>query len=184
MLVLGISGSLRTDSYNTRLLRAAAAKLPPWARMVLWDELVEIPPFNEDRETGPVAAALGRLRHHIAMADAVLFATPEYNGSFPGQLKNALDWASRPPQSNPLRGKPAAVVGSSTGLFGAVWAQADLRRVLGVIGADVLDVELPVGQAHEAFSPRGDLIEPSLDEALADIVATLTVRRAVPAHAA
>jgi chromate reductase, NAD(P)H dehydrogenase (quinone) len=170
MLVLGISGSLRSDSHNTRLLRAAASKLPPGARMVHWDELVAIPPFSEDREALPAPAALRRLRHQMSVADAVLFATPEYNGSFPGQLKNALDWASRPLHRNPLRGKPVAVIGASTGLFGAVWAQADLRRVLGVIGAQVLDAELPLGQADQAFSLRGDLLDPDQDAAIAALV--------------
>jgi chromate reductase len=173
MATLGLAGSLRRDSYNLRLLRAAAAKLPPGERMEVWDELAAVPPFDEDAEHAPAPAAVARLRAAVAAADAVIISTPEYNGSIPGQLKNALDWLSRPLDATPLRAKPVAVMGASTGLFGAVWAQADLRRVLGVIGADVVDVELPVGSAHEAFGDDGALLEPGLDAALAELVGTL-----------
>jgi chromate reductase len=173
MLILGISGSLRRDSHNARLLRAAARKLPPWARLCVWDELAAIPPFNEDHEAWPPDPAVRRLRGAIALADAVLISTPEYNASFPGQLKNALDWVSRPYDTNPLRGRAVAVVGASTGLFGAVWAQADLRRVLARIGAVVLDEELPVGRAAGAFNLRGDLHEADADAALGALMAEL-----------
>ena len=118
--VLGISGSLRRDSFNTRLLAAAADGLPDDVELVRWDGLADVPPFDEDAEAGPAPAAVADLRAAIADADAVLFATPEYNGSVPGQLKNALDWVSRPYATNPLRNTPAAVVGASTGGFGAV----------------------------------------------------------------
>jgi chromate reductase len=116
------------------------------------------------------------LREAIADADGVLIATPEYNGSIPGVLKNALDWASRPFPDSALKGKPVAVVGASTGLFGAVWAQAEVRKVLGVIGADVLDGELPVGQAANAFDGNGRLAEPELHDALAELVGVLAAR--------
>ena len=96
------------------------------------------------------------------MADALIFATPEYNASIPGQLKNALDWASRPFPDNVLRGKPVAVVGASTGLFGAVRAQAELRKVLATAGANVLDDELPVGMACDAFDHDLRLIDREL----------------------
>ena len=187
MRILGLSGSRRRDSYNTRLLRAAAAKLPPGARLVVFEELAAVPPFDEDAEHGPAPAAVQRLRDELAAADGVLLATPEYNGSIPGQLKNALDWASRPYDQTPLRGLPAAVVGASTGLFGAVWAQADLRRILERTGTRVVGDELPVGQADTAFSLRGDLLDPDADAALAIIVDALVAearaRRALPAAA-
>jgi chromate reductase, NAD(P)H dehydrogenase (quinone) len=148
MLVLGISGSLRAGSFNTALLRAAAEQLPAAARMRIYPDLALIPPYSEESEApSPVSA----LRAAIEDADALLIATPEYNASIPGQLKNALDWASRPYPDNALRRKPVAVVGASTGLFGAVWAQAELRKVLATAGADVLDDELPVGSAFDAF---------------------------------
>ena len=154
MRILGLSGSLRRDSHNTRLLRGVATLLPEGAGLELFGQLAAIPPFSEDDEhqTPPAVAAL---KAAIAGADAVIVATPEYNASIPGVLKNALDWASRPVADNPLRGKPAAVIGASTGLFGAVWAQAETRKVLTTIGARVLDRELPVGQANEALGENG-----------------------------
>jgi chromate reductase len=152
--VLGISGSLRADSLNTALLHEAVALLPTDVSVELWDGLKAVPPFDETDEQGPVPVAVAELRHAIARADAVVVATPEYNGSVPGQLKNALDWVSRPFATNPLRGKPVLVVGSSTGSFGALWAQADLRRVLGTIGARVLESGIAVPRAHEGLPPE------------------------------
>jgi chromate reductase len=154
MRILGLSGSLRRDSHNTRLLAGARTLLPSGVELIVFDELAAIPPYNEDdeHETPPAVAAL---KAAIAAADAVLVATPEYNGSIPGVLKNALDWVSRPVADTPLRGKPTAVVGASTGLFGAVWAQADARKVLSTIGARVVDRELPVAQADEALGADG-----------------------------
>src|SRR5918997_900928 len=147
MRVLGISGSLRRDSHNTELLRAAATLLPSGVEFVLYDGLREIPAFDADEERTPPPAVV-ELSEQIAAADAVLFATPEYNHSVPGHLKNALDWISRPLATSPLRNKPVAVIGASTGMFGAVWAQAELRKVLGATGARVAEVELAVGHAH------------------------------------
>lgn len=170
MLVLGISGSLRSGSYNRRLLAAAARGLPPGVAFEDWTGLERVPPFSEDRQQGPAPAAVSELRSALARADAVLIATPEYNHSIPGQLKNALDWASRPPGRSVLKGKPAAVIGASTSLFGAVWAQAELRKVLGAVGARVVDEELPVAWAHEAFGADGSLRDPELADRLAAIV--------------
>jgi len=183
MRVLGLSGSLRRDSHNRALLRAAAALLPPGAELVEWDRIAELPAYDEDLDTAPVPEPVRALRAAVADADAILIATPEYNASLPGALKNALDWVSRPFATNPLRGKPAAVVGASTGLFGAVWAQAEARKVLSTIGAEVLERELPVGQAHDAWADDGTLHDPELRAALAGIVGEL-VERAEPAVAA
>lgn len=174
MRVLGISGSLRADSHNTRLLHAAAELLPAGVTLEVWGGLAAVPPYDEDadgREPAPLAVLA--LRRALAKADAVLFATPEYNGSIPGQLKNALDWASRPFATNPLRRKPVAVVGASTGLFGAVWAQAELRKVLGTMGATVVEEDLPVPMAHDAFAADGRLVEDAQHQALAALVARL-----------
>ena len=151
--VLGLSGSLRHGSYNTLLLRAAAELLTPDGELELWRSLKDVPPFDEDDEAAAPHLAVARLRRAVARADAILIATPEYNSSLPGQLKNALDWLSRPYASNPLRDKPVAVIGASAGMFGAVWAQAETRRVLSAIGARVLDRELPVGSASSRI-PR------------------------------
>src|SRR5204863_4509363 len=115
----------------------------------------------------PRPASVSRLGSAIDAADAILFSTPEYNSSIPGQLKNALDWVSRPVATNALRNKPVAVVGASTGAFGAVWAQAELRKVLAALGARVLDVELPVAQAHTRFDEAG-LTDDEVRTALAD----------------
>jgi len=168
--LLGLSGSLREGSYNRRLLGAAAAELPHGVSLDLFEQLGDISAY---REGSPAPAAVEALRETIAGADGVLIATPEYNSSIPGLLKNALDWASRPWPDNCLRGKPVAVVGASTGLFGAVWAQAELRKVLTYIGAEVIDSELPVGQAHEAFTPDGRLGDSRLRSGLAGVVTEL-----------
>jgi chromate reductase, NAD(P)H dehydrogenase (quinone) len=175
MRVLGISGSLRHESHNSALLRAAAERLPAGAELVPFERLGEIPPYDEDVEVEGVPEVVRDLREAIRGADAVLIATPEYNHSIPGQLKNALDWASRPAGESSLNGTPAAVIGASTGMFGAVWAQAELRKVLGAMGGRVLEAELPV--AHAAELRHGDRLElepeqsERLDEILAELVA-------------
>jgi chromate reductase, NAD(P)H dehydrogenase (quinone) len=174
--ILGISGSLRSGSHNTALLRAAAHSLPPEAELEVFDGLRDLPPYDADLDVEPADEAVARLREAIADADGVLISTPEFNGSIPGVLKNALDWASRPFPDNALKGKPVAVVGASTGLFGAVWAQADVKKVLGIIGADVLDGELPVGQAGGAFGEDGHLLDPDMRDALDELVGVLAAR--------
>lgn len=179
MRILAISGSLRADSWNTTLLRAAAELLPSGADFVLHEGLETIPPFDEDDEHDP-HGAVHALRDAIRSADALLVATPEYNHSIPGQLKNAVDWVSRPVSDTAFRGKPAAVVGASTGLFGAVWAQAELRKALGAAGAVVLDRELPVGQASQHFDHEGRLTTPELRDELASMLIAL-VAAAQPA---
>jgi chromate reductase, NAD(P)H dehydrogenase (quinone) len=174
MRVLGISGSLRRDSHNTVLLRAAGEIVEDHGfEFEVFDGLKAIPPYDEDDDIGDGPAAVAHLRQAIADADAVLFATPEYNSSIPGVLKNAVDWASRPIATNPLRNKPVAVIGASIGMFGAVWAQAELRKVLAATGARVTEVELAVGHAHEHIDAGGRLIDPAQEEALRDSVGVL-----------
>lgn len=165
MRVLGISGSLREGSHNTRLLRAAGRLLPEHAELQMFERLAAIPPYSEDREH-ELPPAVAELMAAIAESDAVLIATPEYNASIPGTLKNALDWVSRPIATTPLKAKPVAVIGASTGLFGAVWAQAELRKVLSTIGARVVDRELPIGQADDALGSDGVPLERDVREAL------------------
>src|SRR4051812_47417362 len=169
MKVLGLSGSLRSGSHNSRLLRAAADLLPPGAELVAYEGLKTIPPYDKDDEAAG-HEAVDALRAAIEDADAVLVATPEYNHSLPGQLKNALDWLSRPLADSPLREKPVAVIGASTGMFGAVWAQAEARKVLAAIGANVLDRELPVGFADDALDGA---LDEDLERELAELVAEL-----------
>ena len=153
MRVLGISGSLRDDSYNTQLLRSAGELIEAeGADFLVYDELKQIPPYDQDEDVDAGPEAVARLRAAVAAADAVLFSTPEYNSSIPGVLKNAVDWLSRPLTTNPLRNKPVAVIGASTGMFGAVWAQAELRKVLAATGARVIEGEVPVGHAQSRFA--------------------------------
>jgi chromate reductase, NAD(P)H dehydrogenase (quinone) len=176
--VLGISGSLRRDSHNTRLLRAAGHLVEEQGGAYeVYDGLKAIPPYDEDDDIGDGPAAVADLRQAIAHADALLFATPEYNSSIPGVLKNAVDWASRPPAASALRNKPVAVIGASTGMFGAVWAQAELRKVLGATGARVTEVELAVGHAAEHLDPEGYPAEPTQLEALRDSILVLLGER-------
>jgi chromate reductase len=171
--ILGLSGSLRRGSHNTALLRAAAQVTPRGVALDLYEQLRYVPPFDEDVEAAGTPPAVTELRDRVAAADALLIATPEYNSSVPGQLKNAVDWLSRPPHAGPLVDKPVAVVGASAGLFGAVWAQADLRKVLGAAGAHVIEGELPVAVADEAIATDGALRRDGDRERLVTMVARL-----------
>jgi chromate reductase len=172
MKILAISGSLRSGSHNTALLRAAAEEAPRNVELELWEGLKEIPPFDEDDEAD-LAPAVEAFRHAVRDADAVLIATPEYNASIPGQLKNALDWVSRPIAENPFRNVPTAVVGASTGAFGGVWAQAELRKVLGILGARVVEGEVALPHAGEQFDEGGRLVHQETREQLAELLADL-----------
>jgi len=179
MKILGISGSLRRDSYNTALLHNVPLGLE------LWDGLKSIPPYDEDDDIEPAPPAVAEMRAAVAGADAILFATPEYNASVPGQLKNAIDWLSRPFATSVLRNRPVAVVGASTGAFGAVWAQAELRKVLATAGARVVEGDVAVGHAHERFDANGVLTDANLREQLQEVVDALvtevSLREAVAA---
>jgi chromate reductase len=175
MKILGISGSLRAASHNTALLRAAAELTPTGVELELYEDLESLPPYNEDRDTDLPPAEVQRLRTAIHGADAVMIATPEYNTTMPGQLKHAVDWASRPygPDSA-LWGKPVAAVGASVTDYGAMWAQDHVRRALGIAGARVLDTELAVAHADELFEADGRLTDPETRERLAELVQNLT----------
>jgi chromate reductase, NAD(P)H dehydrogenase (quinone) len=179
MRILGISGSLRRGSHNRRLLRAAGDALPPGVDLVEWEGLAGLPAFDEDLESTP-PEPVQEFLDAVEDADALLIATPEYNASLPGALKNAIDWASRPFPDNVLRDKPSAVIGASTGLFGAVWAQAEARKTLKASGAHVLESELPVGMADGAFDENGGLADPDLAARLNDVVSDLVREVAAP----
>ena len=175
MRILGISGSLRRDSYNTALLRHAGELFEAeGAQFTLYTGLRDIPPFDEDQEIN-APETVERLRASIAKADGVFFVTPEYNSSIPGVLKNALDWVSRPIATNTIRNKPVAVIGVSTGGFGAVWSQAELRKVLSAMGARVVDGEVAVGHAMDRFDSLGRLNDPNLEEQVREVVLQLLV---------
>ncbi|HEX2467993.1 MAG TPA: NADPH-dependent FMN reductase [Solirubrobacterales bacterium] len=174
MRVLGISGSLRRASHNTQLLRRVGELLPPSAELDVYAGLKAIPPYDADDDNHEHPhGVVAHLRKSITDADAILIATPEYNGSIPGVLKNAVDWASRPAGQSVLRYKPVAVIGASTGQFGGVWAQAELRKVLGIIGARVIGRELPVARADSAFDEAGRLVDPHLEQELSEILTDL-----------
>lgn len=173
MKVLGISGSLRRDSFNSALLRAAAERLPAGVELVPYERLREIPPYDADDEAAGVPAVVEELRDEVRGADAVLIATPEYNHSLPGQLKNALDWISRPAGKSALMGKPAAAIGASTGMFGAVWAQAEARKVLSALGGRVVEGELPVPRAQDGYTDGRLELTPEQSEQLSEILAEL-----------
>jgi chromate reductase, NAD(P)H dehydrogenase (quinone) len=182
MRILAVSGSLRADSFNTSLVRAASEAAPEGVEVELFDPagLAALPLYDQDLDNGDVPQSVERLRTAWASADAILFATPEYNGSIPGGLKNAVDWASRPRQEAALMNKTVAVIGASTGQFGAMWAQADLRKVLGMAGARVVGDELPVTHAHEKFDSSGRSLDGELFERLRLLLETL-VAEAIPA---
>ena len=159
MQILGIAGSLRSDSVNAKLLQLAADTLPDGIDFAVWEGLRDVPPFDADTEETPSVAVAG-LRSAVAAADAVLIATPEYNGSVPGTLKNALDWGSRPGATSAFRGKPVAVIGASPGAFGGVWAHEETRKVLGIMGARVVDAGMSLGKAPERLAePDEELVE-------------------------
>ncbi len=183
MRILAVSGSVREHSFNTSLLRAAAEAAPEGVELELWEGLGDLPIYDQDLEDGEVPESVPRLREEWSAADAILFATPEYNGSVPGGLKNAIDWASRPQRFWPdgtgsagavsshqfesaLTNKTVAVVGASIGQFGALWAQQDLKRILGVAGARVVGTEIPVARAHERIDPQGRLLDGEVFEQL------------------
>jgi chromate reductase len=176
--LLGIAGSLRSGSLNRELLRRALAAAPEDVEVEVWDGLRDVPPYDQDLEHDE-PAAVAALREAVRSADAVLIVTPEYNGSIPGVLKNAIDWTSRP---DVLRGcfrnKPVAVISASDGMFGAVWAGAELRKVMGLVGARVVDAELAVPQAHLRLAGP----DPELDVDLRDTVARLLAEVRPPAE--
>lgn len=176
MTVLGIAGSLRAGSHNAQLLRLAAEELPEGVELEVLQGLAEIPAYDQDLED-LAPEAVDELKAAIAAADAVLIATPEYNGSIPGALKNALDWVSRPIAASPIRSKPVAVIGASTGAFGAVWAQRELKKVLGLMGARVLDAELPVAKADRRLAEPDAELRDGLAGVVAELVRAVDVER-------
>jgi chromate reductase len=183
MRVLAISGSLRDASNNTALLRALREEAPVGVKIEIWTGLKEIPPYDQDDDVHPGPEQVEAFRSLVREADAVFFATPEYNSSVPGALKNALDWGSRPHATNAFRNKPVAVIASSAGAFGGVWAAAELRKVLGAMGARVTDAEVAVGHAAEKFDGDGNLVDGDVLDDLREALQTL-LAEAEPALAA
>ena len=168
MKVLGISGSLRRDSLNTALLLHAATLLGDGVEFEHWQGLRELPHYDQDLEDGTQHPAVAELRLAIKGADALLIATPEYNGTIPSALKNAVDWASRPREDAALKNKPVLVIGGSPGHFGAVSAQNDLRRSLGIAGARTIKTEVAIPALQDAFTPSGELADATQATKLAE----------------
>jgi chromate reductase len=184
LAILGLCGSLRRGSHNRALLLAALSMLPGGASGSVWEGLKAVPPFDADDEGDPGEAVLS-LRAAIAAADGLLVATPEFNGSVPGVLKNAIDWASRPVSAPALRDKPALVISASPSAFGAVWAQAEARKALRFAGARTLEEGLAVPLVAEAFTSDGSLAAPeqrdALEALLGDLVAAAIEHKAARA---
>ena len=156
--VVGLSGSLRQGSYNSAALRAAQA-LAPDGMTIDTAAIGDLPLYNEDLRASGYPPEVARLRAQIASADAVLFVTPEYNYSISGVLKNAIDWASRPPDQ-PFEGKPVAMMGASGGLFGTARAQNHLRQMLVFLNAHPINKpQVMIGQAAGKFDEAGNLTD-------------------------
>ncbi len=155
--VLGIAGSLRKASYNRALLRAAMSLVPEGMTLTSF-ELDEVPLYNGDVEAGGDPPGVAAMKQAIAAADGVLFVTPEYNHGVPGVMKNALDWASRPPRSAPLGGKPVGIIGASPGMTGSARGQSQLRQAFEFTNSYCMpQPEILVYRAHEKFDENGGL---------------------------
>lgn len=154
--VLALAGSLRAASVHRRLLQAAVEGAPDGLEIEIWDGLAGLPAYDEDLEDD-VPETVSAFRELVAGADALLIVTPEYNGSIPGALKNAVDWASRPRGEAALAGIPVALVSGSPSAFGGVWAQNELRKSLAIAGAAPLEAGVAVGKASERFDAHGRL---------------------------
>lgn len=171
--LLGLCGSLRKGSLNRRLLQTAREELPEDTQLEIAD-LSDIPIYDGDRESAGFPASVQRLKQQIRAADALLIATPEYNYSVPGALKNALDWCSRPPSENPFRDKPLAVMGASPGLLGTARAQYHLRQIAVALDMHVLNrPEVMLGQADAKFDAEGRLADGKSRELVHRLVVAL-----------
>lgn len=170
--ILAFAGSLREKSYNKLLLKAVLENLPLDVEMEVFD-LATIPMYNQDIETQPPSDVV-LLKQKISEADMVMIATPEYNYSIPGVLKNALDWISRPSNQNPLSKKPVGILGASTGNFGTIRAQYQLRQVGVSLNMNVLNrPEILVSAASKKFDENGKLIDEKTIELLKEMVTAL-----------
>jgi chromate reductase, NAD(P)H dehydrogenase (quinone) len=186
--ILGISGSLRADSHNSALLRAAAKFAPEGVSVELYQGLRDLPPYDQDFDTEHPPAAVAELRRQISEADGVLIATPEYNYGVPGALKNAIDWASRPAATSSLKGKPVAIMGAAPTNFGGVRAQLSLRQsFLWIDSLVVGKPEVIVFRSHERFDGEGNLVDEGTRELIVGLldalVATILQSAPVPAAA-
>jgi chromate reductase, NAD(P)H dehydrogenase (quinone) len=174
--VLGISGSLRQGSFNTAALRAARELAPAGMEVEIYEGLRDIPPYNDDVRQGQgYPPPVESLRARIKAADALLIATPEYNYSVPGVLKNAIDWASRPPEQ-PFDGKPIAIMGASPGALGSARAQYHLRQMFVFLNGMLLNrPEVMIAQAGTRFDAEGRLTDEKTREFIQALLVALKV---------
>jgi NAD(P)H-dependent FMN reductase len=168
--ILALVGSLRAGSYNKQLAEAAVKYAPDGVDVDIFDNLGDVAFYNEDIDRPGAVAAADWLRVEVQSADALLLVTPEYNGTMPASLKNAIDWISRPHGAGAISGKPLAVIGVSSGQYGGVWAHDDARKVASIAGASVLDdVTLSVPHGATRFAT----IHPAHDDEIADAITTI-----------
>jgi NAD(P)H-dependent FMN reductase len=174
LTVLTLVGSLRVASINRQLAEAAAHAAPDHVDVITYDGLGEIPFYNEDLDTDDPPAAVGALRAAVADAAAVLIVTPEYNGTIPAVVKNAIDWLSRPYGNSAITDKPLAVIGTAMGRFGGVWAHDETRKSFGIAGARIVDsitLSLPASTLDGKHPGESAEVAGSLREILAELVA-------------
>ncbi|MEV5018621.1 NAD(P)H-dependent oxidoreductase [Streptomyces sp. NPDC053780] len=173
--ILALVGSLRAGSHNRQLAEAAVKFAPEGAEVHLFEGLADIPFYNEDVDVeGSVPAAAAKLREAAQASDAFLFFSPEYNGTIPAVLKNAIDWLSRPYGAGALTGKPAAVVGTAFGQYGGVWAQDEARKAVGIAGGKVIeDLKLSIPGSMTRFAETHPSDDAEVAAQLTEVVARL-----------
>lgn len=171
--ILGVAGSLRRGSLNRALLRAAQGLAPEGMAIEAFD-LADVPLYNGDVEAAGDPPGVAAFKAAIRAADGVLFVCPEYNHGVPGVMKNAVDWASRPPQDAALNGKPVGIIGASPGMTGSARGQSQLRQAFEFTNSFCLpQPELLVARAHEKFGPDGELTDETTGKYLARYLAAL-----------
>ncbi|WP_129305357.1 NAD(P)H-dependent oxidoreductase [Streptomyces sp. L2] len=173
--ILALVGSLRAGSHNRQLAEAAVKLAPEGADVVLYEGLAELPFYNEDIDVeGSVPAAAAALREAAGAADAFLLFSPEYNGTIPAVLKNAIDWLSRPYGAGAFGGKPVAVIGTAFGQYGGVWAQDDTRKAVGIAGGKVIeDIKLSIPGSVTRFAETHPADDTEVAAQLTEVVARL-----------
>ena len=181
--ILAVPGSVRASSFNRGLLVAARNIDPSEIEIEIFEGLGELPIFSQDLEGENMPARASELDRALRNADAVLIATPEYTGSIPGGLKNLLDWASRPVGNGAFQGKPTAIIGASPGQYGAARSVEMTTKIVGALGANVLERNLTVGRAMDRFDSDGTLSDEMVKRSLEDVLTGLSdlARRAVAA---
>jgi chromate reductase len=171
--VLAIPGSLRRDSFSSRVAAAAARLVPEGMEVEIYDGLAGIPGFNQDLEPDSVPESVVSLRRQLEASDAVLIVTPEYNASAPGALKNAIDWASRPHGESALAGLPAAIISASPMPFGAIWANQQIRKAFSITGTPVVEREVAIGKIDEKLGSDATFTDDKARDDVRDLLVEL-----------